>query len=240
MSSSSNLSPSHPGRLNSQWFHWVFHCALPCHQCNILYAAVLQQPSLVIDLERQSSYEEDDSIQSLVCVFHHLCLTQIYLGSLKPHTNHIVSSSLHITAALDNMLDLLHDHRFHHHILALPPNSITLTCIFCPIYHTLMAVERDAYEESDLRLVHCISPPLPVPTPHAPSPTVSLETPTSSPLSIATILIDTPADIRPAFHQNHTTSYSTRVAPRDPHLGLPMEATPETVCFHCHALGHLQ
>ena len=153
MSSSSNLSPSHPGRLNSQQFHWVFHCTLPCHQCNILYAAILQQPSLVIDLERQSSYEEDDSIQSLVRVFHHLCSTQIYLGSLELHTNHVVSSSLHIAAALDDMLALLHDHGFHHHILALPPNSTTLTHIFHPIYHTLTAVERDAYKELDLRLV---------------------------------------------------------------------------------------
>ena len=114
--------------------------ALPHCQCNILYAAVLQQPFLVADLEHQSSYEEDDSIQSLVRIFHHLCLTQIYLGSLELCTNHITSSTLYIALALDNILDLLHDHGFHHHVLSLLPNSITLAHIFCPVYHTLCYV----------------------------------------------------------------------------------------------------
>ena len=127
--------------IKGQHFHRVFPAALPRHQCNILYAAVLQQPFLVADLEWQSSYEEDDSIQSLIRVFHHLCLTQIYLGSFELQTDHITSSTLHITAALDDTLDLLHNHRFHHHILSLPPNNITLTHIFCPIYHTLTVVE---------------------------------------------------------------------------------------------------
>ena len=100
MSSSSNSSPSHPGHLNNQHFHRVFPTALPRHQRNILYAAVLQQPSLVMDLERQSSYEEDDSIHSLVCIFHHLCSTQIYVGSLEPHTDHVTSSTLHMATAV--------------------------------------------------------------------------------------------------------------------------------------------
>ena len=212
MSSLSNSSPSCPGCLNSQHFRRVFPAALPCHQCNILYAAVLQQPFLVADLEQQSSYEEDDSIQSLVHVFHHLCSTQIYLGSLEPHTDHITSSTLHIAATLDNTLDLLHDHGFHHHVLSLPPNNITLACVFCPVYHTLTAVEQDAYEESDLRLVNCIlSPPLilPIPAPHVSSPALSLETLASSLLLTTTTLLDVPTDPRPAFHQGHTTSYPT-------------------------------
>ena len=71
--------------------------------------------------------KEDDSIQSLICVSHHLCSTQIYLGSFKLHTDHVASTTLHITAALDDVMDLLHDHCFHHHILALSPNNITLT-----------------------------------------------------------------------------------------------------------------
>ena len=130
MSSSSNSSPSCPGHLDSQCFHHVFPAALPRCQCNILYVAVLQQPSLIADLEQQSSYEEDNSIQSLVHVFHHLCSTQIYLGSFKPRTNHVVSSILHIASALDDTLDLLHDHGFHHHVLTLPPCNLTLTRIF--------------------------------------------------------------------------------------------------------------
>ena len=167
MSLSSNSSPSHPGRLDSQWFHWIFPCALPHQQCNILYATVLQQPCLVTKLEWQSAYEENDSLQSLIHVFHHLCSTQIYLGSLEPHTDHIVSSTLHIVSALKDVLDLLHNNGFHRHILALLPNNITLTCMFHPIYHTMTAVEQDTYEELDLRLVHCIlsSLPLSVPTP---------------------------------------------------------------------------
>ena len=212
MSSSSNSSPSCPGHLDSQCFHCIFPTALPCHQHNILYAAVLQQPFLVADLEHQSLYEEDNSIQSLVCVFHHLCSTQIYLGSLEPSTDHIISSTLHIASALDNILDLLHDHGFHHHILTLPPKNITLTCVFHPIYHTLTVVEWDAYKESNLRLVNCISSPppaLPIPTPCTPSPASSLETPASSPLSTTTTLIDIPADPCTAFHQDHTASYPT-------------------------------
>ena len=180
MSSSSNSSPSHPGCLDSQYFRQVFPAALPHCQHNILYAIILPQPFLVADPEHQSSYEEDGSIQSLVCVFHHLCSTQIYLGSLEPCTNHITSLTLHIAAALTDTLDLLHDHRFHHHVLSLPPNNITLAHVFCPVYHTLTVVEWDAYEESDLRLVnHISSPPLvlPIPTPCVPSPTLSLETP---------------------------------------------------------------
>ena len=113
-------------------------------------------------------------------------------------------------------MDLLHDHGFHDHVLSLLPNDITLTHIFCPIYRTLTVVEQDAYEESDLRLVnHISSPPpaLPVPTPHAPSPTTSLETLASSPLSTTATLIDDPADLRPAFHQGGVTSYPTRVIP---------------------------
>ena len=141
MSSLSNSSPSCPGHLDSQCFHRVFPATLPHHQHNILYATVLQQPSLVANLEHQSSYEEVDSIQSLVCVFHHLCSTQIYLGSFELYTDHITSLILHMAAALDDILDLLHDHGFHHHVLSLPPNNITLSCIFHPIYCTLTTVE---------------------------------------------------------------------------------------------------
>ena len=139
--SSSNFPPSCPGHFNAQYFHHVFPAALPHHQCNVLYAAVLQQPSLVANIERQSSYKEDDSLQSLICVFHHLCSTQIYLGSFEPHTNHVVSSTLHIAAVLDDTLDLLHDHGFHHHILTLLPCNVTLTHVFQPIYYTLSVVE---------------------------------------------------------------------------------------------------
>ena len=211
MSSLSNSSPSRPGRLDSQRFHHIFPAALPHHQRNILYTAVLQQPSLVIDLERQSLYEEDDSIHSLVHIFHHLCSTQIYVGSLEPHTDHSTSSILHMAAALDDTMDLLHDHGFHHHILLLPPNNITLTRVFCPIYRTLTAVEQDAYKESDLRLVNRISSPpvLPIPAPRIPSPVLSLETPMSSPLLTTTTLLDDPTDPRPAFHQGRTASYPT-------------------------------
>ena len=141
MSSSSSSSPSFPGCLNSQCFHHIFPAALPCQQHNILYASILQQPSLVIDLECQSSYEEDDSIQSLICIFHHLCSTQIYIGSLESHEDHVTSSTLHMAVALDDTMVLLHDHRCHQHILSLPPGNITLTCVFRPIYHTLTAVE---------------------------------------------------------------------------------------------------
>ena len=241
-SSSSNSSPSHPGCLNTQCFHCVFPAALPCCQCNILYAALLQQPSLVANLEWQSSYEDDDSIQSLVHVFHHLCLTQIYLGSFESCTNHIVSSILHIASALDDTLDLLHDHGFHYHILALLPHNLTLTHIFWPIYHTLSAVEWEAYEESDLRSVDHISSPtpaLPIPTPSTPSSAASLETPVLSPLSTTTTLIDDPTDPCPIFDQNHTTSYPTWVIPQDPCLGPPMAMTAETICFHCHTMVHL-
>ena len=218
MSSSSNSSPSRPGPFDSQQFHRVFPAALPRRQRNILYASVLQQPPLVAQLERQSSYEDDVSIQSLVRVFHHLSLTQIYLNTLESHTDHIVSSTLHIAAAMDDTMDLLHDQGFHHHILSLPPNNVTLGRIFRPIYRTLTAVERDAYEESDLRLVDhqpLSLPPfiLPVPALHPPSPTPSLDDPVPSPQSTTTTLLDVPSDIsadaRPAFHQGRTASYPT-------------------------------
>ena len=54
---------------------------------------------------------------------------------------------------MDDTMDLLHDQGFHHHILSLPPNNITLGRVFRPIYRTLTVVECDAYEESYLRLV---------------------------------------------------------------------------------------
>ena len=50
-SSSSNSSPSCPGPLDNQCFHHIFPTALPHCQWNILYATILQQPSLVINLE---------------------------------------------------------------------------------------------------------------------------------------------------------------------------------------------
>ena len=159
MSSSSNSSPSCPGPLDSQRFHRVFPATLPRRQRNILYASVLQQPPLVTQLERQSSYEEDESVQSLVRVFHHLSSTQIYLNTLEPHTDHVISSTLHIAAAMDDTMDLLHDQGFHHHVLSLPPNNVTLGRVFRPIYRTLTVVERNAYEESDLRVAR-------PPTPH--------------------------------------------------------------------------
>ena len=59
-----------------------------------------------------------------------------------------------MAAALDDTMDLLHDHGFYHHILSLPPDNITLAHVFHPIYCTLTAVEQDTYEESDLRLVN--------------------------------------------------------------------------------------
>ena len=88
---------------------------------------------------------------------------------------------------MDDTMDLLHDQGFHHHILSLPLNNVTLRRVFCPIYRTLTAVEHDAYEESDLRLVDhqpLQLPPfvLPIPAPHPPSPTLSLDDPTPSPL----------------------------------------------------------
>ena len=218
MSSSSISSPSRPGPFNSQRFHRVFPAALPRRQCNILYASVLQQPPLVAQLERQSSYEDDESIQSLVRVFHHLSSTQIYLNTLEPHTDHIISSTLHIAATMDNTMDLLHDQGFHHHILSLLPDNVTLRWVFRPIYRTLTAVERDVYEESDLRLVDhqpLQLPPfiLPVPAPHPPSPTPSLDDPLPSLQSTTTTLLDIPSDIpadnQPAFHQGRTASYPT-------------------------------
>ena len=148
---------------------------------------------------------------------------------------------------MDDTMDLLHDQGFHHHVLSLPPNNVTLGQVFRPIYHTLTAVERDAYEESDLRLVDrqpLQLPPfmLPIPAPHPPSPTPSLEDPIPSPQSTTTTLLDIPSDIpaddRPAFHQGHTASYPTRVAPHDPCLGPEPIATESTRCFQCHAMGH--
>ena len=140
-------------------------------------------------------------------------------------------------------MDLLHDHGFHHHVLSLLPNNITLACTFHPIYCTLTAIERDAYEESDLRLVNCISlppPVLPIPALHAPSPTMSLETLVSSPLSTTTTLLDISADPCPTFQQGHTTSYPTCVAPQDSHLGPELTVSAETICFNCHLAGHFR
>ena len=101
---------------------------------------------------------------------------------------------------MDDTMDLLHDQGFHHHILSLPPNNVTLGRVFRPIYHTLTAVERDAYEELDLRLVDrqpLQLPPfiLPIPAPHPPSPTPSLDDPIPSPQSTTTTLLDIPSDI---------------------------------------------
>ena len=198
----------------------MFPTALPRRQRNILYAAVLQQPSLILEIEQQSLYEEDESLQSLVCVFHHLVSTQMYLATLEPRTDHVLSSTLHLMSAVDDTLDLLHDHGFHHHILSLPPQNLTLTRLFRPIYWTLTVVEWDAYEESDMRLINRLaSPPfvLPVPAPHSPTPTEpSEDDPVPSPQSISLTLINEPADPPPAFHQGCTASYPTRVAPHDP------------------------
>ena len=199
-SSSSNSSPSRPGLFNSQRFHHVFPATLPRQQRNILYASVLQQPPLVAQLEQQSSYEDDESIQSLVRIFHYLCSTQIYLNTLKPRTDHIISSTLHIATALDDTMDLLHDQGFHHHILSFPPDNVTLGQIFCPVYRTLTVVERNTYEELDLRLVDrqpLQLPPfiLPIPALHPPSPTPSLDDPVLSPQSTTTMLLNVPSDI---------------------------------------------
>ena len=144
-------------------------------------------------------------------------------------------------------MDLLHDQGFHHHILLLPPDNVTLGQVFHPIYRTLMAVERDAYEESDLRLVDrqpLQLPPfvLPIPVPHSPSPTLSLDDPIPSLQSTTATLLnvpsDIPADTRPAFHQGCMASNPTRVACCDPHLGSEPIATAETHCFQCLATGH--
>ena len=137
----------------------------------------------------------------------------MYLATLKPRTNHILSSTLHLMATVDDTLDLLHNHGLHHHILSLPPQDITLTRLFRPIYQTLTVVERDAYEESDLRLINCLVSPLfvlPIPAPHSPSPTEPADdNPTPSLQSTVLTLVDEPTNLCPAFHQGHTTSYPT-------------------------------
>ena len=147
-------------------------------------------------------------------------------------------------SAVNNTLDLLHDHGLHHHILSLPPQNITLTCLFRPIYWTLTVVERDAYEELDMRLInHLASPPfvLPVPAPHSPTPTEPInDDPIPSAQSTSLTLIDELADLCSAFHQGHTASYPTRVAPHDPRLGLQPVVTATTVCFQCHDQGHFR
>ena len=150
---------------------------------------------------------------------------------------------------MDDTMDLLHDQGFHHHILSLPPNNVTLGRVFHPIYCTLTVVERDAYEESDLRLVDrqlLQLPPfiLPVPAPHPPSLTLSLDDPIPSPQSTTATLLDVPSDIpadtRPTFHQGHTASYPTRVAPCNPRMGPEPILDAMTRCFQCHATGHFR
>ena len=185
MSLSSTSSPSHPGPFDNQWFHHIFPTALPCWQHNILYVSIFQQPMLILEMEQQSLYKEDESLQSLVRIFHHLCSTQTYLVTLEPHTDHVLSSTLHIMSAVNDTLDLLHDHGLYHHILSLPPWNITLAHLFRPIYQTLTIVEWDTYEESDMRLINCLVSPLfvwPVSAPHSPAPTEPLDNvPTPSP-----------------------------------------------------------
>ena len=241
-SSSSTSSPLRPGPFDSQRFHHVFPTALPHRQHNILYAAVLQQQSLVLEIEQQSLYKEDESLQSLIRIFHHLVSTQMYLATLEPRTDHVLSSTLHLMSAVDDTLDLLHDHGFHHHILSLPPQNLTLTRLFRPIYRTLTVVERDVYEESDLRLINrLVSPPfvLTVPAPPSPTPTEpSKGDPVPSPQSISLTLVDELADPCPAFHQGCTASYPTRVAPHNPRLGPQPVVLATTVCFQCHDQGH--
>ena len=166
-----------------------------------------------MEIEQQLLYEEDESLQSLIRIFHHLVSTQMYLVTLEPRTDHILLSTLHLMSAVDDTLDLLHDHSFHHHILSLPPRNLTLTRLFRPIYWTLMVIERDAYEELDMRLInHLALPPfvLPVPAPPSPTPTEPSEgDPIPSPQSISLTLIDEPTDPCPAFHQGCTASYPT-------------------------------
>ena len=243
-SSSSTSSPLCPGPFDSQRFHRVFPTALPRRQRNILYAAVLQQPSLVLEIKQQSLYEEDESLQSLVRIFHHLVSTQMYLANLEPRTDHILSSTLHLMSAVDDMLDLLHDHGFHHHILSLPPRNLTLACLFRPIYRTLTVIERDAYEESNMRLINRLaSPPfvLPVPAPPSPTPTEPFEgDPVPSSQSISLTLINELTDPCPAFHQGHTASYPTQVAPHNPRQGPQPVVSATTVYFHCHDHGHFR
>ena len=168
----------------------------------------------------------------------------MYLATLEPCTDHVLLSTLHLMAAVDDTLDLLHDHGLHHHILSLPPRDITLTRLFRPIYQTLTVVERDAYEESDLRLInHLVSPPfiLPIPAPHSPSPTEPADNnPTPFPQSTALTLVDELTNLCPAFHQGHTVSYPTQVALQDPRLGLQPIVTAATVCFQCHNQGHFR
>ena len=55
-----------------------------------------------------------------------------YRNTLEPHTDHSTSSILHMAAALNDTMDLLHDHGYHHHILSLPPDNITLARVFHP------------------------------------------------------------------------------------------------------------
>ena len=85
----------------------------------------------------------------------------MYLATLEPCTDHILLSTLHLMSAINDTLDLLHDHGFHHHILSLPPRNLTLTHFFRPIYRTLTVVERDAYEELDMRLITRLALPPP-------------------------------------------------------------------------------
>ena len=178
---------------------------------------------------------------AFIRIFHHLCSTQIYLGSLEPQNNHVISSTLHIASVLDDVLNTIHDHGFHHHIFTLPLHNLTPTHVFCSSHCTLTAMEWETYKESDLRLVNHISPPtptLPVSAPSTPT-TESMEISVLSPSSTTLTLFDEPADPHPEFHQNCTASYPTQVVSQDPHLGPPMVATEETVCFHCHTLGHV-
>ena len=144
-------------------------------------------------------------------------------------------------------MNLLHDCGFHHHILSLPPDNITLGQIFHPVYHTLTVVECNTYKELDLRLVdrqplQLLPFMIPVPMPHPPSPTLSLDDPVPSLQSVTTMLLDIPSDIpadtQPAFHQGHTASYPTQTVPCNPHLGSEPIMTAETCCFQCHATGH--
>ena len=82
---------------------------------------------------------------------------------------------------------------------------------------------------------------LPVPAPHSPSPTEPTNNdPIPSPQSTSLTLVDKPTNLHPVFHQGHTASYPTQVAPCNPRLGPQPIATAATVCFQCHNQGHFR
>ena len=205
--SSLSSSPSSPTfNLSFLRSYPVYPCILPTSVTYTLYIAVVTNATILYELEKLPFYESDAISQELVCLLHNARRLQSYYSCSVPDPDQAL---LLVTGDLvRRTLNTLHLHGFHTYITCL--SAETLFPVFSPLYLSMTPLDRERYQEIITSkpaepVIKVTLSPIPVPPP---SSSVTVSSPTSLTLSLASCLSSRPG--------SPSISLASRISSRPP------------------------